>query len=124
MTKNLENEQKSSTGLFTRFFGLGNAKMVKEIEEYRSAIERLSSDKEKQQAIIEALSIDKAEALKKLKKHQIDLDDLREKYSEYIEREKLLIAALRGLRTKLQAASHYYHNIEHSHPELTQEEHE
>lgn len=51
-------------------------------------------------------------------KAQIDLDNLREKYSEKLTSEKELVDLIKELREKLTIASKYYFKLQKEHPEL------
>ncbi|CAA0327717.1 hypothetical protein ALT785_390014 [Alteromonas infernus] len=53
-----------------------------------------------------------------LAKTQVDLDDLRNKYSEKVESEKELVELVKELREKLTLASKYYFKLQQEHPEL------
>ncbi|MDO6746288.1 hypothetical protein [Gilvimarinus sp. 1_MG-2023] len=55
---------------------------------------------------------------KLLTKIEADASDLRERYSEKIKSEQELKDLVKELHAKLQAASHFYHQIEQEHPEL------
>ncbi|WP_269520975.1 hypothetical protein [Alteromonas sp. BMJM2] len=51
-------------------------------------------------------------------KAQVDLDNLREKYSEKLSSERELIDLIKELRAKLAIASKYYFKLQQEHPEL------
>lgn len=55
---------------------------------------------------------------KMLAKSQLDLDDLRKKYSIKLQSETELVELIKELREKLTIASQYYYQLQQEHPEL------
>ncbi|EGR2182028.1 hypothetical protein [Vibrio parahaemolyticus] len=55
---------------------------------------------------------------KMLAKSQVDLDDLRKKYSIKLQSETELVELIKELREKLTIASQYYYQLQQDHPEL------
>lgn len=53
-----------------------------------------------------------------LAKSQVDLDDLRKKYSIKLQSETELVELIKELREKLTIASQYYYQLQQDHPEL------
>lgn len=87
-------------------------------KEHKSWAESLNS----QQAQLKAELAEKNSSISLIQKMhakaQIDLDNLREKYSEKLSSERELVELVKELREKLTIASKYYFKLQQAHPEL------
>lgn len=87
-------------------------------KEHKSWAESLSSQQTQLKAELEEKSSSVSLSQKMYAKAQIDLDNLREKYSEKLASERELIDLVKELREKLTIASKYYFKLQQEHPEL------
>ncbi|HCG5284339.1 FkbM family methyltransferase [Vibrio parahaemolyticus] len=110
--------------------------LLSRISNLKSDISSFHIDKEKMEDIQKKIELDRDEAISKLindnqeimrsarinqkllAKSQMDLDNLREKYSSTKESELELVDLISELRKKLSSASKYYHRLQDEHPEL------